>query len=72
MLEIKRVQLDYANLLQDVAKKTFLETFSKQNNLNDMANYVEQNFSIDKLKKRYRIQALFSILLSQRIAWQGT
>jgi len=51
MLEIKRVQLDHANLLQDVAKKTFLETFSEQNNLNDMANYVEQNFSIDKLKK---------------------
>ena len=50
-IEIKRVFLKDVNQLQEIARQTFYETFSEQNTIEDMQNYLENNLSSDKLKQ---------------------
>lgn len=38
-----------ATVLQEIGKQTFFETFSKSNSESDMAKYLSEGFSIDKL-----------------------
>ncbi|WP_348825487.1 GNAT family N-acetyltransferase [Flavobacterium aestuarii] len=48
-IEIKKVTLDDINLLQEIGKKTFLETFSESNSEENMKKYLEDGFSVEKL-----------------------
>lgn len=49
MIEIKRIGIEDAKLLQQVAKQTFSETFSGNNSEENMKKYLEENLSIEKL-----------------------
>lgn len=48
-MNIKRASLKDINSLQKIGKRTFLETFSTENSEQDMAYYLEENFSFKKL-----------------------
>ena len=48
-IEIKKVQLLDLNKLQDIGRKTFIETFSEENTEEDMRKYLAEEFSNDKL-----------------------
>lgn len=48
-MNIKRASLKDINSLQKIGKRTFLETFSTENSKQDMAYYLEENFSFKKL-----------------------
>lgn len=48
-IEIKKVLFLDLNKLQDIGRKTFIETFSEDNTEEDMRKYLEEEFSIDKL-----------------------
>jgi Acetyltransferases len=48
-IEIKRVDLKSINLLQEIGRQTFLETFSETNTSENMNKYLEDGFSLDKL-----------------------
>ncbi|MBA9075233.1 ribosomal protein S18 acetylase RimI-like enzyme [Flavobacterium gossypii] len=48
-IEIKRVDLNSINLLQEIGRQTFLETFSETNTSENMNKYLEDGFSLDKL-----------------------
>ena len=50
-IEIKRVFFNDVNQLQEISRQTFYETFSEQNTIEDMQNYLENNLSSDKLKQ---------------------
>lgn len=47
---IKKVSLDDIDQLQQIGKKTFEETFSASNTKENMVNYLEKSFSLEKLK----------------------
>ncbi|MGM5629842.1 GNAT family N-acetyltransferase [Apibacter raozihei] len=49
-VSIRKVELTDIEILQDLAKKTFYETFESFNTKEDMQNYLNENFSIDKLR----------------------
>lgn len=46
---IKSVSLEDLSLLQEIGKSTFFETFSVSNTRDNMAKYLEEGFSIEKL-----------------------
>lgn len=46
---IRKVTLEDLNLLQEIGRKTFFETFSESNTEENMAKYLEDGFSIGKL-----------------------
>lgn len=48
-IEIKSATLNDIKLLQDIGRKTFFETFSESNTAENMAKYLEDDFSIEKL-----------------------
>ena len=48
-ITIERVRLTNIDQLQKIGKQTFLETFASSNTKEDMAKYLEESFSIDKL-----------------------
>jgi ribosomal protein S18 acetylase RimI-like enzyme len=48
-IEIRKVLLLDLNKLQDIGRKTFIETFSEENTEEDMRKYLEEEFSSDKL-----------------------
>jgi GNAT superfamily N-acetyltransferase len=50
-IEIQKVNSDYILHLQKIGRQTFYETFSEENSAEDMLNYLEEGFSIDKLRK---------------------
>jgi ribosomal protein S18 acetylase RimI-like enzyme len=50
-IEIQKVNSDYILQLQKIGRQTFYETFSEENSAEDMLNYLEEGFSIDKLRK---------------------
>jgi ribosomal protein S18 acetylase RimI-like enzyme len=50
-IEIQKVNSDYILHLQKIGRQTFYETFSEENSAEDMLNYLEGGFSIDKLRK---------------------
>ncbi|WP_128331289.1 GNAT family N-acetyltransferase [Apibacter sp. HY039] len=49
-VSLRKVELTDIEILQDLAKKTFYETFESFNTKEDMQNYLNENFSIDKLR----------------------
>jgi len=48
-IEIRKVLLLDLNKLQDIGRKTFIETFSEENTEEDMLKYLAEEFSNDKL-----------------------
>lgn len=48
-IEIKRVQLNEIDQLQEIGRQTFFETFSADNSEEDMKKYLEEGFSSEKL-----------------------
>ena len=48
-LRIKKVLVSEVNLLQNIAKETFVESFAEFNTLEDMEIYIEKEFSSEKL-----------------------
>ncbi|CAG5000958.1 Spermidine/spermine N(1)-acetyltransferase [Dyadobacter sp. CECT 9275] len=48
-IEIKRVGLDDVDELQRISKLTFYETFAAENSEENMSQYLENGFSVEKL-----------------------
>jgi ribosomal protein S18 acetylase RimI-like enzyme len=48
-INIRRVTLDDLSPLQKIGRQTFYETFAAENTEENMNNYLEQGFSIEKL-----------------------
>lgn len=48
-IEIKRVSLDDIETLQNISIQTFFETFSESNTEENMAKYLEEGFSLERL-----------------------
>lgn len=48
-IEIKKVTLEDMGSLQEIGRKTFLETFSESNSEENMKKYLEEGFSSEKL-----------------------
>lgn len=49
-IEIKKATINDAGQLQKIGRKTFFETFSAENTKENMEKYLEEGFSLDKLK----------------------
>ena len=50
-ITIKQISLIDVEELQFISKQTFFETFAKENSENDMKRYLDENLSLDTLKK---------------------
>src|SRR4051812_39536927 len=50
-LEIRKINESDVLALQYIAKQTFFETFAGQNTADDMQKYLDENFTVEKLKK---------------------
>lgn len=50
-MTIRRVNSEDIETLQKIGQQTFFETFSLENSQEDMAEYLEKNFAIEKLTK---------------------
>lgn len=48
--EIRKVKKDEVEQLQKIGRQTFSETFSSGNNEEDMIKYLDEGFSLEKLK----------------------
>ena len=48
-IEIKKVSLSDIYQIQSIGRQTFFETFAETNTESDMAKYLDENFSIEKL-----------------------
>lgn len=48
-IQIKPVSVNEVEALQQIARKIFVETFAEQNTVENMAKYLEESLSIDKL-----------------------
>lgn len=48
---IRKLTLEDIDLLQDIGKRTFADTFSSDDNKQDMEQYLKQGFSLEKLRK---------------------
>lgn len=48
-IEIKQITIRAIELLQEISKKTFFETFASSNTAEDMEKYLSTNFSNEKL-----------------------
>lgn len=48
-IELKKVSGSEVTALQEISRKTFFETFSGSNTESDMAKYLEENLSVEKL-----------------------
>ena len=48
-IKIERVTIDQISQLQKIGRQTFYETFSSSNTKENMKNYLEEGFSIEKL-----------------------
>ena len=50
-IQIKRISVIDVEDLQIISKQTFFETFANENSESDMKNYLNENLSLDTLKK---------------------
>ena len=50
-IQIKRISVIDAEDLQIISKQTFFETFANENSESDLRNYLDENLSLDTLKK---------------------
>ena len=48
-IEISKIKTDDILQLQEIGRQTFYETFSESNTEENMKNYLENGFSIDKI-----------------------
>ncbi|MEX6690844.1 GNAT family N-acetyltransferase [Danxiaibacter flavus] len=48
-IKIRRVSVDDVNELQEISRKTFSETFSGHNTQENMAKYLEEGLSVERL-----------------------
>lgn len=53
-IAIRKVSLDDIAILQQIGRQTFMETFSESNSDENMARYLEEGFSIEKLSQELR------------------
>ena len=49
-IQMRRLTVEDATLLQEIGRKTFAETFSSSNNKENMEKYLEEGFSLSKLQ----------------------
>ncbi len=49
-IEIKKATINEAGQLQKIGRQTFFETFSAENTKENMVKYLEEGFSLEKLK----------------------
>ena len=49
-IEIRRLTGEDVLLLQEIGRKTFAETFSSSNSMENMVKYLEEGFSLNKLQ----------------------
>ena len=56
-MEIRRITENDIRKLQEIGKQTFFETFSAENSENNMINYLETEFSTEKLSCELRNQS---------------
>lgn len=67
MIKIEKADLGDLETLQEIAKRTFFETFAESNSESDMEQYLKVNFSLDQLGAELdNKDSLFFI------AWDGT
>ncbi len=64
-LSIKKTSLQEIEKIKYIAEKTFYETFSDENNHEDMENYLEQNFSYEQLEKELTNEASLFYLVEK-------
>ncbi|WP_240775593.1 GNAT family N-acetyltransferase [Sphingobacterium psychroaquaticum] len=65
-ITIKKVSLSDINQLQKIGKETFFETFSESNTEENMANYLTEGFSFEKLTDELNNStSMFYFALSQ-------
>ena len=67
MIEIKPAQVSDAILLAELGRKTFVETFSKDNRAEDMDLYIKQTFGADR-----QLEEIQDPRRRIAIAWIGT
>ena len=66
-IDIRRVTLTEIRELQQIGKQTFSETFSAGNTEENMAKYLEEGFSSEKLTAELNDKTRSSILLYLKI-----
>jgi diamine N-acetyltransferase len=49
MIEIEKADFSKIQILQEISRSTFFETFAENNSESDMQQYLEVNFSLEKL-----------------------
>ena len=54
MIKIEKIGLDELATLQEISRSTFFETFADSNSESDMQQYLNGNFSLDKLAAELR------------------
>ncbi|MFN5416806.1 MAG: GNAT family N-acetyltransferase [Flavobacteriia bacterium] len=71
-IQIEKVNPSHLISLQQIGRKTFLETFGNANSEEDMQNYLEEGFSKEKLTSELEnkdIEFYFAILNSEIIGY---
>lgn len=68
-ITIKKVGFDEIYLLQGIGRQTFFETFASGNSEENMNNYLEEGFSIDKLTAEIndKNSAFYFAMLDQKV-----
>jgi diamine N-acetyltransferase len=67
MIEIKPAGIPDASLLAELGRKTFVDTFAKDNRPEDMALYIEQTFGVER-----QLEEIQDPRRRIAIAWIGT
>jgi ribosomal protein S18 acetylase RimI-like enzyme len=63
-IQIKRISVIDVEDLQIISKQTFFETFANENSESDMRNYLDENLSLDTLKKElFNTKSEFYVLV---------
>jgi len=71
-IEIRKITPDDIGALQQISRQTFIETFSDSNSEENMAKYLEESFTIEKLSEEVRNTAslfYFALLNGQVIGY---
>ena len=62
-MKIKKVTIQDIESLKEISKLTFIETYSSKNSYENMAKYLENEFSTEKITNDLTIQKLNFTLL---------
>lgn len=63
MISIEKISAADAQTLLHIAKKTFIETYAKQNTAEDLDDYLRMNFTLDQLSDELRNPECFFYLV---------